>query len=35
MEKALKELASSRGNPNFKLDLDMLETIEGRDAMED
>jgi len=35
MEKALAGLALSRGIPNFKLDLDELETIEGREKLED
>jgi len=35
MQEALKSLASSRGIANFELDLDLLETIEGREELED
>ena len=35
MNKALASLAESRGLKNFSLDLDELETIEGREKMED
>jgi len=35
MEKALKSLADSRGIKDFELELDLLETIEGREKMED
>ena len=35
MNKALASLAESRGLKNFQLDLDELETIEGREKMED
>jgi len=35
MQVALKKLAESRQIMNFKLDLDKLETIEGREEIED
>ena len=35
MQAALKSLAESRGINNFSLDLDKLETIEGREELED
>ncbi len=35
MQAALKSLAESRGIMNFTLDLDKLETIEGREELED
>ena len=35
MQVALRKLAESRQITNFKLDLDKLETIEGREEIED
>ena len=35
MQKALSSLADSRGLRDYKLDLDDLETIEGRERIED
>jgi len=34
MQDALKTLAKARDMPNFELDLDKLETIEGREELE-
>lgn len=34
MQASLKKLAESRGIRNFKVDLDKLETIEGREEIE-
>jgi len=35
MQESLQKLAESRGINNFELDLDKLETIEGREELED
>lgn len=35
MQEALRKLAESRGINDFTLDLDKLETIEGREELED